>query len=112
MWIKRKTTASPYGGKSGFSYSLVSKMPYEITHDEWYLGKWIEKDEVLCNMWQDVLSREENIQDLLIEMSIRIRENQRNEKMASKRVDRLKGLGNAIVPQIAELLFNQIKELI
>jgi len=27
------------------------------------------------------------------------------------RVDRLKGLGNAIVPQIAELLFNQIKEL-
>ena len=28
------------------------------------------------------------------------------------RVDRLKGLGNAIVPQIAELLFKQIKELI
>jgi DNA (cytosine-5)-methyltransferase 1 len=26
------------------------------------------------------------------------------------RVDRLKGLGNAIVPQIAELLFNQIKQ--
>jgi DNA (cytosine-5)-methyltransferase 1 len=30
----------------------------------------------------------------------------------SNRVDRLKGLGNAIVPQIAELLFKQIKELI
>jgi DNA (cytosine-5)-methyltransferase 1 len=28
------------------------------------------------------------------------------------RVDRLKGLGNAIVPQIAEILFRQIKELI
>jgi hypothetical protein len=26
-----------------------------------------------------------------------------------KRVDRLKGLGNAIVPQIAELLWNRIK---
>lgn len=109
MWIKKNTTTSSCGGKSGFSYSLVSKMPYEITHDEWYMGKWIEKDEVLCNMWKDVLSREENIQDLLTEMSVRIRENQRNEKMASKRVDRLKGLGNAIVPQIAEILFNQIK---
>ncbi len=29
-----------------------------------------------------------------------------------KRVDRLRGLGNAIVPQIAELLFRQIKELL
>ena len=29
-----------------------------------------------------------------------------------QRVDRLKGLGNAIVPQIAEILFRQIKELI
>ena len=29
-----------------------------------------------------------------------------------KRVDRLRGLGNAIVPQIAELIFRQIKELI
>jgi DNA (cytosine-5)-methyltransferase 1 len=28
------------------------------------------------------------------------------------RVDRLKGLGNAIVPQIAEILFRQIKELL
>jgi hypothetical protein len=28
-----------------------------------------------------------------------------------QRVDRLKGLGNAIVPQIAELLFRQIKNL-
>ena len=28
------------------------------------------------------------------------------------RVDRLRGLGNAIVPQIAELLFRQIKDLI
>jgi hypothetical protein len=112
MRIKRKTSTSSCGGKSGFSYSLVSKMPYEITHDEWYMGKWIEKDEVLCNMWKDVLSGEENIQDLLTEMSVRIRENQRNEKMASKRVDRLQGLGNAIVPQIAELLFRQIKQFI
>ena len=28
------------------------------------------------------------------------------------RVDRLKGLGNAIVPQIAELLFRQIREIL
>jgi site-specific DNA-cytosine methylase len=112
MRTKRKTSTSSCGGKSGFSYSLVSKMPYKITHDEWYMGKWIEKDEVLCNMWQVVLSGEENIQDLLAQMSVRIRENQRNEKMASQRVDRLQGLGNAIVPQIAELLFRQIKQFI
>lgn len=30
----------------------------------------------------------------------------------SRRVDRLKGLGNSIVPQIAELLFRQIKDML
>ena len=30
----------------------------------------------------------------------------------SSRVERLKGLGNSIIPQIAELLFNKIKEVI
>ncbi len=36
----------------------------------------------------------------------------RTDDGISNRVDRTKGLGNAIVPQIAELLFRQIKELL
>ena len=35
----------------------------------------------------------------------------RSKDGVSNRMDRLKGLGNSIVPQIAELLFNQIKEI-
>ncbi len=42
------------------------------------------------------------------EMLERIREIERNEKVASNRTHRLKCLGNALVPQIAEFIGHQI----
>ena len=56
-------------------------------------------------MWNDICSKPfQKTQDLQQKMLERIRQIECNEKVASDRVDRLKGLGNAIVPQIAEII--------
>lgn len=110
MRSKRQSAKTPYGGKSGFSYTLMSKMPYEITQAEWYLGQRIEESKELCDLWERVCSEsQQETQDLFKEMLIGIREIECSKKMAQNRANRLRGLGNSIVPQIAALLFEQIK---
>ena len=88
----------------------------------------IKTDAEMCGVRKDIQSsRQPHSQNLQLRLSENPRERKRIEAVAwecepaeigrlatgvKNRVDRLKGLGNAIVPQIAELLFNQIKVMV
>lgn len=82
------------------------------------LRKWLKEtkgDEELHNMWSDIyansLEKEQDMQQRMLE---RIREAERSQTMELKRsrVDRLRCLGNAIVPQVAEVVARMTKEVL
>ena len=105
-----KSTSLQKSRESGDDF--VYEMSCLRTHEKWKLGQWIKKESNLRNMWGTILAKGfSQTQDLQYKLLERIREIERNEKVASSRVDRLKGLGNAIVPQCAFIILNQIKQI-
>jgi len=113
MWYDgRKIEPPSYRTESGQGDDFMHSMSHRYSHERWKLGQRIEKEKELCNMWVDIYSKPfKETQDLQSEMLERIREIERNEKVESSRMDRLKGLGNAIVPQVVFEIFKAIKEL-
>ena len=109
VWEHRKVAeASPDLYRRGLR-DCLSALPYADTQSRWLLGKRISKDQGLCCLWEAFCSAPLNeTQDLQRELLKRARAFERTQKMALKRVDRLRALGNAIVPQIAEWLGRQI----
>ncbi len=102
---------TPYRAKTGQGDDPVYEMSCLRTYERWKLGKRIEENKDLSDMWQGILSKPfKETQDLQQGMLERIREIERNEKVASLRVHRLKSLGNSIVPQIALIIFEAIKQ--
>ena len=85
-------------------YNLVSDMPHELPYGQWLLGKRIEEDEELCGLWHSFYSTSfEEAQDMQPSLLERIGKKKRPQEMGS-RIDRLRGLGNAVVPQVAEFI--------
>ena len=77
----------------------VSEVPLRDTQSRWFLGAWIEEDKGLCDMWKSFYSSpQQEAHDLQYKLLERAWEKKRNKAVAS-RVDRLKCLGNAVVPQ-------------
>jgi hypothetical protein len=105
VWEHRKVAeASPDLYRRGLR-DCLSALPYADTQSRWILGERISKDQGLCCLWEAFCSATLNeTQDLQRELLKRARAFERTQKMALKRVDRLRGLGNAIVPQIAEMI--------
>lgn len=104
MWKNRKIAkTSPEIYKNGF-YNLVPRMSQKRTHEKWNMGAWIEENADLRNLWKkfyaERFSQSQNLQYKLLETIGKI---ERRKKMEKKyRSNRIKALGNAVVPQIVE----------
>lgn len=90
--------------------SCVPEMSYADSCHRWILGHWIKEDEGLRDLWAAFSAKpQQEAQKLQCELLERIRKKKRAQAVASDR-DRLKALGNAIVPQVAYQILRAIKE--
>jgi DNA (cytosine-5)-methyltransferase 1 len=85
-------------------------LPREAPQGGWYLGPWIKNSEGLRGLWQEFYSKSyDEAQDLQRTMLERVRSYKRPKAMGS-RVDRIKSLGNAVVPQVVEIIGRAIMQ--
>ena len=104
MWEHRAVAASSPDLYRRRLRDCVPELPYSDPYSRWLLGPRIEADERLRGLWEAFyaapLQEAYYLQQELLE---RARAKKRPEALGS-RVNRLRSLGNAVVPQIPEII--------
>jgi site-specific DNA-cytosine methylase len=117
LWSHFKSATTPHNLRSIGNPDSVPIVSYCGACGRGNVGWWSsEREQVyqgLRNLWADLSGESfKEWQDMLQGLSERARALECNQKMAFKgRTDRLKQLGNSIVPQVAAVPLQRIKEL-
>ena len=89
----------------------VPEVPLLYPHDRWLLGARIKENQGLRDLLKAFYSQPlQEAQDMQFKLLERAWEEKR-QKTVGSRVDRLRGLGNAVVPQIVEWIGRMIMEV-
>jgi hypothetical protein len=104
------TEASPGPPKCAFCGHPLSSLPCEGGCSPWAMGRWSEED-------QDLRCLREGLPQLFAQSGQDMRQivpcgnwQAEREQAVGKRIDRLRSLGNAVVPQIPEIIGRAIMQ--
>ena len=89
----------------------VPEVPLFYPYDRWLLGARIKENQGLCDLWKAFYSKPlQETQDMQFKLLERAWA-EKLQKTVGSRIDRLRGLGNAVVPQIVEWIGRAIMEV-
>jgi len=111
MWENQELAKASPDLYAQLIYDFVPNLPQGFARKGGNVGTWIEKDEGLRRLWPAFLAAEQR-QDVRNELLERIRSLERTEAVGPNRVDRLRGLGNAVVPAQAREAFMRLAGII
>ena len=111
MWEHREAAKASQDSYIRGLRDSVPDMPYRNAHERWIVGSMLEENQDLRDLWAEFYSKPfQEAQDMQQALLERIRKEKRPKALAS-RADRLKQLGNSVVPQIPEVIGRMILEI-